>query len=735
MGRPINNKFFGPDDPDTFQIIGNAFLPNGTMQDIEQVYIIKQKSSRKFLVQSVANDPGSSGDMAVVITVNSDTPASGELSIPVSPSDGMDGFLPTEYVKTMSGKKMRTFNNNVYIWSSFTNDELGEALPGVDGTAAAEYLFRATFTASDRSFSDDQIIETTADGIEDGRLQFILNGGTDSADIVSNELEVVGAAFGPDLSGIVCPCAIPRTKPLAAIFHFSSSPAYRNGEVGWQWKFATASNLTSTYHYAFFQPWEDSDSLYIGSGLTCIGGTQVESTEMEVCIILGGFDSNGIPWDGVSDVKDYLHGSQYCQWNGSAWEILFVSTVDNENLSPYFDFRDGNDATLTNLVVPDANYQAALVPSSHTISISNDDTGTHDANGVISYNISTAPTTQCDFSFRRIDDDNRWYVRRDNTGNLTLRKVDGGTDTLEGSGTAAVSTAEPLSIKCNGNTITVFSETDFNSKRRQIHITDAFNNTATGWKIELDSAVVDYICSHPVTHTVVPDTDNLPAAAAKNPSSASIDIGVFVGDSMLNSDTLSRQSVPVLYQQLIGGNETVYDDSLGGAIISQIVTRMTTISRPRMVIGNNDLHILVGTNNLYTSGQSAAVVTSELESLIDDELAYDPEGDGSKIWNNIFWYPIADRQQGGGAITPAEHTTRRNTINANIASTYSSEPRVHIVEWLDDRTLTDNNGVETTLRGFADSTNTEYGNGDDVHPNYIGNGMIAEHGYRVKKTL
>lgn len=598
-----------------------------------------------------------------------------------------------------------------------------------------ENLLLATFTSGNQSFADDQIIETTADGIEDGRLQFILNAaGPDSAQITSNDLVVAGDAYGSDLSGYVCPCAIPRTKALAAIVHFSSSPDANSSEIGWHYKFATASNLTPTYHYAHVQP-RTNGNLYPDNALTCVIGSQTSSTEMELAIILGGFDTNGDPWDGVADFNSYLFGAQFCKWNGSSWDVMFATPWQNENLSPYFDFRSFNDATVTNLAVPDACYRELFNPTARSTSVSNNDEFTHGTGDLIQFNVSTAPTTAMKFWVRRTDANNGWYVNYTSAGVLTLRKVDGGSDTLQGTGTAAVSTADVLSIRLNGNEITVFSDSDWNTRRRQIQVTDAFNNTATTARVELDSAVVDYYVTYPASHTVVPDTDNLPSATAKNPSSASTDISVWAADSMINGDTLGRQSVVPMYQQLMGGNETVYDDSLGGAIISQIVTRMTTISRPRMVVGNNDLHLLIGTNNLYTSGESAAVVTAALESLIDDELAYDPEGDGSKIWNNIFWYPIADRQQSGGAISAAEHTTRRTTINANIAATYASESRVHIVDWLTDRTVTDSNGVETTLRGFADSTNTEYGNGDDVHPNYIGNGMIAEHAYRVKKAL
>jgi hypothetical protein len=152
-----------------------------------------------------------------------------------------------------------------------------------------------------------------------------------------------------------------------------------------------------------------------------------------------------------------------------------------------------------------------------------------------------------------------------------------------------------------------------------------------------------------------------------------------------------------------------------------------------MGTGDNDLHILCGTNDLYTNGDSAATVTTSLETLIDQELAY--TGGGGETWTNIFIWLIADRQQGGGAISAAEHTTRRTTINANMVTKAATDSKLHIVDWISDRTVTGSNGNSFTLRGWADSQNTEYGNGDDVHPNYIGSGMMAEHGYRVKKAI
>lgn len=116
----------------TFQILGSAFLPNGTAGAAEAVYIVRQRSNQKFEVQSVANDPGGAGDRDVVTTANTGTPTSGQLSIPVEPSDGAGGSTGTEYAKIITGRKLRTFDGNSYIWGSLTNDDVGEGLPGGD---------------------------------------------------------------------------------------------------------------------------------------------------------------------------------------------------------------------------------------------------------------------------------------------------------------------------------------------------------------------------------------------------------------------------------------------------------------------------------------------------------------------------------------------------------------------------------------------------------------------------
>ena len=110
------------------QILGTAWIPG--RPSAAEVFIVKQKSSRKFQVAEVAA-PNETG---VVITANTGTPASGEFSIPVAPSDGAGDAEATEYARIITGRRVRTFDGNVYAWGDLVINSLGEGGPGSDFT-------------------------------------------------------------------------------------------------------------------------------------------------------------------------------------------------------------------------------------------------------------------------------------------------------------------------------------------------------------------------------------------------------------------------------------------------------------------------------------------------------------------------------------------------------------------------------------------------------------------------
>lgn len=111
MGRPLNKKFFGPDaGGDGFQLIGRSFFAGGLGP--EACYIVKQKSSYKFIVRDSAT--GTKETVSTLVDV--DPSAEGELQVRVSP----DGGTTFENARVITAHQVKTFDGNTYVWSDLT---------------------------------------------------------------------------------------------------------------------------------------------------------------------------------------------------------------------------------------------------------------------------------------------------------------------------------------------------------------------------------------------------------------------------------------------------------------------------------------------------------------------------------------------------------------------------------------------------------------------------------------
>lgn len=106
------------------QILGTAWIPGEG--SAEPVYIVRQRSNRRYEVASVAT-PSTTG---LVLTADTGTPAEGQFSIPVEPSDGGGGSTGTEYAKIIQDGVVKTFDGNRYAWGDLVIDESGEGGPG-----------------------------------------------------------------------------------------------------------------------------------------------------------------------------------------------------------------------------------------------------------------------------------------------------------------------------------------------------------------------------------------------------------------------------------------------------------------------------------------------------------------------------------------------------------------------------------------------------------------------------
>lgn len=99
MGRPINKKYFGnPANPGN-QLVVQANLGSG----IVPAWIKKQMGTRKFLVTN--------GVITKICYLVENITGPGQAIIDVIKSSG-----PNERVRTLQSKRVKTWNNNDYVW-------------------------------------------------------------------------------------------------------------------------------------------------------------------------------------------------------------------------------------------------------------------------------------------------------------------------------------------------------------------------------------------------------------------------------------------------------------------------------------------------------------------------------------------------------------------------------------------------------------------------------------------
>lgn len=136
MGRPLNDKFFGPAS-DGVEVLGYANFDGSG----EACYILRQRSNRKYRVSS---SNGSKVRVCKTVNKAQGDLLPGEMCIPVLPEFG--GVV--EYARVIQSNVVKTFAGNVYGWRGDGND----AQLGTD-------VDDAPFTppTADFTFADDEL--------------------------------------------------------------------------------------------------------------------------------------------------------------------------------------------------------------------------------------------------------------------------------------------------------------------------------------------------------------------------------------------------------------------------------------------------------------------------------------------------------------------------------------------------------------------------------------------------
>jgi len=229
------------------------------------------------------------------------------------------------------------------------------------------YLLRATFDAADQGYTDGQVLDTVAEGVQDGQLTVVEVDGTQA--IVSNK------------------CA----------FTAQAGPAW--GDLGFYSQAITRAlgrgllvtiNIDDVSEAIFPQMWNDTGGLshladyiylyvvfgdelgarvYDGAGGLLESDYLIsvtDSTDYRLAIVLGGYDAaNGVPWRSGQVAASYLFGAAFFIKGGAFtnWTLLWRTTQGN-TATLYAAFSNYDAAgTIDSFRVADHNLSAVLQPN------------------------------------------------------------------------------------------------------------------------------------------------------------------------------------------------------------------------------------------------------------------------------------------------------------------------------------------------------------------------------------
>ena len=134
MGRPLNKRFFtsvdgeGPTNTVGLQIFLTRASFTGGPTDAQNTWIVRQRSPERYEVTN-----GTWTEVLTMYDGGGEVP-SGSCSLAVIPFDSQ----PTEYVRTFTSHHVKTFDENVYIWTHLQNGEAADAVGEVDFNPALD---------------------------------------------------------------------------------------------------------------------------------------------------------------------------------------------------------------------------------------------------------------------------------------------------------------------------------------------------------------------------------------------------------------------------------------------------------------------------------------------------------------------------------------------------------------------------------------------------------------------
>jgi hypothetical protein len=333
------------------------------------------------------------------------------------------------------------------VWSRLlTADEKSRLYASGAGLSYADistqYLFKATFSQANQSYSNGQTI-TTAQGVEHGSLYLAEVDGT--LQLSSNKYDYTTQTtptWGDQ--GFYTPNPITRRLglPFFVTFNPDTVTTSERGYIGWALSAAVHSGINGGDTLGV-----SGDSL---NAYDSLAGGAVEMVPLSIGsdrkagVILGGYNSSGVPYTAGDTKANFTYGASFFfKDDDGMWKLGHVDFGGNQS-SMYLAFSNhSHSGQLDNMQVVNADLSSALEYYTYDATIATNDTFTHSADGIIRVYVTTVPNAGHDLlvRFREQDSSNYWRLVCSSNGSVCSAKVEevvSGTPTIRLALTSAI---------------------------------------------------------------------------------------------------------------------------------------------------------------------------------------------------------------------------------------------------------------------------------------------------------
>lgn len=350
-------------------------------------------------------------------------------------ADGVSGWAQIDtateaYYSDLDVNPGETWYYRVRAYDATSNSNYSN----VANATVITLFVKANFNASNQGYSNGQALDTTAEGVQAGsltvvdaaagslalsayRLYFIPSGTTNQTGFYSNSLSRV---VGQGLFLTVIPFA---SNTLGTI-RINNAGALTEASKLFQLNIAADARI-----YPIF--WNPANNNFL---FTRSQSSYAAYAVYEICIVVGGYNSSGVPYRSGQILADfsygytmYIRGGEYDQWF-RIWDDIRDNTtpvywvLDTTSETGYLDDVESSDNDLSSLLIP-TDYIAAPAAAA---------TFTHEDDNWIEFTVTTVPTAgEIEVDYRIQDATNRRRIVVQSDGTLTVGRVVAGVYTAE----------------------------------------------------------------------------------------------------------------------------------------------------------------------------------------------------------------------------------------------------------------------------------------------------------------